>query len=137
MSFDDPKALLQMLLDAVMHKNYALVASVFVMLNVLAFRKGAVPLIVKLFPKLGFLQNKVVTVLVALLSPVVGALITALVAGQPFTVGLVLSALMSGLAGVGLFSAGKNIAEGVGLKAEKVPERSDEEALKVIVGGQQ
>lgn len=94
----------QLLLEAVQSGRWGIVASLVVVGIVFLLRTyGA-----KLWPALG---GKVAPPLLAVLGSVAGAILTALLAGQPITAGLVLQALLVGFGGIGVFSAQKNILE--------------------------
>ena len=102
---DDFKALAQALLDAVRAGNYGLAAAVVIVALVAFLRVyGA-----RFWPPLG---SRVAGPILAVAGSMAGAVLTALAAGQPVTMGLVLSALMVGLASVGLFSGVKNVVQG-------------------------
>lgn len=110
-ALDDPSEVARLVAYAIMDEHWGLAAALAVVLLTLLFSKGIVPTLVAKFPKLGFLADKRVTLAVALLGPVAVAIATALVAGQAVTVGLVVTALLTGLGGVGIFSAQKNVRE--------------------------
>lgn len=110
-ALDDPSEVARLISYAIMEEHWGLAAALLVVLLTLGFSKGIVPLIVEKFPKLGFLADKRVTLAVALLGPVAVAIATALIAGAPITVGLIVTAVLTGLGGVGIFSAQKNVRE--------------------------
>lgn len=94
----------RLLLEAVQSGRWGIVASLVVVGLVFLLRTyGA-----KLWPALG---GKVAPPVLAIVGSVAGAILTALVAGQPITAGLVLQALLVGFGGIGVFSAQKNILQ--------------------------
>lgn len=85
--------------------------------------------------KLPFLADKRFTLTLSIAVPVLTTVGAALITGAPLTFGLVASAVLSGLAAVGLYSGQKNWKEGVA--AAKVPQPSPEVASKMsaVIGG--
>ncbi len=79
------------------------------------------------------LADRRVVLGLALLGPVLGAVVTALAAGAPITAAVVLNGLLAGLTASGLWSSGKALAESAGAKASAaVADKSA--ALKALDG---
>lgn len=85
-----------------------------------------------------YLDHPLVAFLLPSLAAILGALVTSLAAGQPLSLGVVLSALMTGLASNGLFVGGKKVAESKGWTPEPaqapVAVETKAQALDVLKG---
>lgn len=104
---DDPARLAVTLLTAVQSGQWGLVVSVALVLVVALVRRFGRGL-----PKVGpLLDHPVVAWLLPTVASVGGALVTSLVAGAPVSIGLVLSAVVTGLGANALYVGGKKVAE--------------------------
>lgn len=102
--------LAQKALDAIMSGNWTLAAIFGVVAVVWALRSFGS----RWIPWLGSSQGGVV---LAFATAFVGAVSTAVVAGAPITVSLLVEAVLVGLAAMGLWSGGKNSGAPRGMKA--------------------
>src|SRR3972149_6949248 len=100
----DVLGLLTLFIDALRGGNWLLAIPIGLMLLLWALRKWVFPLAATRFP---FVYDKRVTLGLAALLPALGAVVTALVAGQPFTWALVGSAVTAGLGGGGPLGGGE------------------------------
>ena len=123
---DDIVQLLGTFVSAVQGGSWLIATAPLILGLIWALRKFVIPTFAVRFP---FLVDKRFTLALALVGPIAAALGTALIAGTPITVSLVLSAILSGLAAVGLYSGQKNWAEGVA--AAKLPQPSPSVASKM------
>lgn len=105
---DDGLALAQLFISAIQSGNALLALPVGVMLVLLVFRKFLLPNFEARWP---WLADKRLTLALAVLGPMAAAVLTAVLAGQPITFGLIATALLAGLGGVGLWSGQKNWRE--------------------------
>lgn len=104
---DDPTHLAVVLLGAIQAGHWGLVVSAALVLVVALLRRFGRGL-----PKVGpLLDHPVVAWALPTVASVGGALVTALVAGSPVSVGLVLSAVVTGLGANALYVGGKKVAE--------------------------
>lgn len=124
---ENANALVKMLLDLVQSGNIAGAVAVGVMLLVLVFRKVLVPWLSPRFPVL--LDKRIVIGVTVALSLAV-TFGTALVAGAPVTVGLVVTALIGAAGASGIWSMQKNARDGEPLS---IPVKSGT-VLSAVIG---
>ena len=98
---DAPDAVAKLIFTAVTEKNWALLAAVLLSVGVWGARKLPVP----------FFKTKLGGILLTLVGASTGALSTALVAGQPLTVGLAVKTISIGVMAAGGWSVFKNFLE--------------------------
>lgn len=104
---EDPGGLALVLLGAIQSGHWGLVVSAALVLVVALLRRFGRGL-----PKVGpLLDHPVVAWLLPTLASIGGAVVTALVAGTPVSLGLVLSAVVTGLGANALYVGGKKVAE--------------------------
>lgn len=127
---DDVGQLAGAVLTGVDKGEWGLVAAAGVVLLVLGVRKfGA-----QLFPSLApILASKYAGPALAVVGSTAGAILTALMAGQGVTPGLILKAVFIGVTGIGIHSGAKNIAEARAAgKAAAAEIRTDEDAANTL-----
>lgn len=128
---DDPARLALVLLDGVQRGQWGLVVSGVLVLVVFVLRRFG-----KGIPKVGpLLEHPVVAWTLPTIAAVLGAVMTSLVAGTPVSVGLVLSAIITGLTANGLYNGAKQAREAKeagAAKAAAVATKAD--AVNVLKG---
>lgn len=129
---DDPHRLAMVVLDGVQRGQWGLVVSAVLVGLIFVLRRFGKQLVPALS---GFLDHPIVAWALPSAASVLGAVLTALVAGTPVSVGLVLSAIITGLTANGLFSGLKQVQAAKEAGAEKAAEVDTKaEALNVLKG---
>ena len=130
---DDPAQQAQMIIDAIAHKQWWMVASVGVLFVTWAIRNP----LASLSPKLqAALQNPIVSWALPTVVATAGAVTTTLVAGQPLNFGTLAPEILKVAFGaIGLYMGAKKVAEARAAGAAAAAEvKTTGDAIKVLAG---
>lgn len=129
---DDPHRLALVVLDGVQRGQWGLVVSAVLVGLIFVLRRFGKQLVPALA---GFLDHPIVAWALPSTASILGAVVTALVAGTPVSVGLVLSAVITGLTANGLFNGLKQVQEAKAAgQAAAANVDTKAEALNVLKG---
>ncbi len=127
---EDPHRLALVLLDGINGSNWGIVVSAVLVGLVWALRRFGKQLVPALAP---FLDHPVVAWTLPSLAAILGAILTSLVAGTPISVGLVVTAIITGLTANGMFNGMRQVAQAKGAKAAGEVD-TKAEAVNVLKG---